>query len=72
MMEERSIKNFFKKLSSPELTNRYFVSLFGNIAKYGLSSISGIIIARALGPASYGDLSFLLTSFLAINNIFST
>lgn len=48
---------------------RFFSSLAGNILQVGFSFVTGVVIARALGPAGYGDLSFLIGSFAAIANL---
>ena len=51
---------------SKRVKTRFFTTFFVNIAKIGLSFIAGIIIARSLGPAGYGNFSFLLGSFVSI------
>lgn len=48
---------------------RVGASLFGNVARSGLAFASGIITARALGPSAYGDLGFLLGSFVALGSL---
>jgi O-antigen/teichoic acid export membrane protein len=48
---------------------RFFFSLFGNILQIGLLFSSGVVVARTLGPASFGDLIFLVGSFAAIANL---
>ena len=48
---------------------RFLTTLFVNIARVGLSFIGGIIIARSLGPAVYGNYSFLLGSFISITTL---
>lgn len=48
---------------------RFLSSLAGNILQVGFSFVTGVVIARALGPADYGDLSFLIGSFAAIANL---
>src|SRR5881394_3230635 len=49
------------------VTVRFGATLFANVFRMGLSFLSGIIIARGLGASSYGDLSFLLGSFVSIS-----
>ncbi len=49
--------------SSHSFKTRFFTTFFINIIKVGLGFISGVIIARSLGPSGYGDYNFLLGSF---------
>jgi O-antigen/teichoic acid export membrane protein len=54
---------------------RFIVTLVANILKVGLSFTAGIIIARSLGPAQYGNFNFLLgsfTAFIALINMASS
>ena len=48
---------------------RFTVSIITNILRSCLSFITGMIIARNLGPENYGDYSFLIGSFIAIRQI---
>ncbi len=48
---------------------RFFFSLAGNILQVGLSFVTGVVIARSLGPVDYGDSVFLIGSFAAIANL---
>ncbi len=48
------------------IKTRFFATLFANIGGMGLSFLAGIIIARGLGPAGYGNFNFLLGSFASI------
>ena len=45
---------------------RFSISLAANIARAGISFLTGLIVARALGPSGFGNLAFLLGSFTAI------
>ncbi|MDP3651342.1 MAG: lipopolysaccharide biosynthesis protein [Rhodoferax sp.] len=45
---------------------RFFFSVVANIARAGASLITGLLIARGLGPSDYGNLAYLLGSFWAI------
>lgn len=60
-------------LASPNFKERTVVrfgtTFVANVLKMGLSFLSGLVIARGLGAANYGDLNFLLSSFAAINLI---
>jgi len=48
------------------IKTRFLATLFANIGGMGLSFLAGIIIARGLGPAGYGNFNFLLGSFASI------
>jgi O-antigen/teichoic acid export membrane protein len=45
---------------------RFLASLLANIIRMGLSFCTGLIVARGLGAANYGNYSFLLGSFTSI------
>ncbi|MFA6583413.1 MAG: lipopolysaccharide biosynthesis protein, partial [Elusimicrobiaceae bacterium] len=45
---------------------RFLTSLTGNGTASVLNFLSGVMMARALGPDSFGDITFLLASFLAL------
>lgn len=45
---------------------RFFVSVAANAFRAGVTFTTGILIARGLSPSGYGDLAFLLGSFVAI------
>jgi O-antigen/teichoic acid export membrane protein len=45
---------------------RFAVSLASNGARAGISCLTGLLLARALKPISFGDFSFLLGSFFAL------
>lgn len=49
--------------------SRFAVSVFANILRGGLSFITVLILARALGPGRYGDFAFLIGSFVAIKSL---
>jgi len=53
-------------INNQSIKTRFLTTLFVNILKVGLSFLSGIIIARGLGPAGYGNFNFLLVSFASI------
>ena len=46
---------------------RFGVTVVANVLRAGLSFATGILIARDLGASRYGDLNFLLGSFVAIS-----
>lgn len=50
-------------INAESVKARFLVTLAVNIIKIGFSFISGILIARALGPLEYGNFNFLLGSF---------
>jgi O-antigen/teichoic acid export membrane protein len=44
---------------------RIGATLVATVTRSGLSFFTGLLIARGLGPAAYGDLGFLLAAFVA-------
>lgn len=48
---------------------RFLVSIASNGARSLISFACGLVIARGLNPAGYGDLMFLLGSFVAIRSL---
>lgn len=48
---------------------RFLTTLITNGLRGGLSLVTGIIIARVLGPSGYGDFNFLLGSFVAFASL---
>ena len=50
---------------NPSLKSRFIVSLFSNIFRGAVSFLTGLVIARGLGPENYGDFFFLLGCFMA-------
>lgn len=50
----------------PSVKLRFFVSVLANGVRAGLSFLAGLLVARGLQPAAYGDLMFLLSSFVAV------
>jgi O-antigen/teichoic acid export membrane protein len=48
---------------------RFGASLIANLLRGGLTFVSGILIARQLGAAGYGDLNFLLGTFVALSQL---
>ena len=53
--------------ASHRVTLRFAVTFVGNGLRMALSLLTWLIIARAMGASGYGDLTFLLGSFAAIN-----
>lgn len=51
------------------LSVRFSVTLATNVVKAALSFASSLVLARVMGPSGFGDLSFLLVSFAAINKL---
>lgn len=51
------------------LSSRVKISVVANTLRSLISFISGLIIARGLGPSNYGDLMFLMGSFVAIKAV---
>ena len=48
------------------IVKRCIVSVGANIARAAVSLVVGLLVARGLGPADYGNLAYLLGSFWAI------
>ena len=44
-------------------------TLVANATRSLLSFAAGLVVARALGASRYGDLTFLLASFVAIGSL---
>ena len=60
----------FEKNNSPGFLKRSLFSIITNVIKAFLSLLTGLLIARGLGPNDYGILTFLLASFAAIGSLF--
>lgn len=45
---------------------RFLTTFITNILRVGISFITGLVIARSLGPGEYGNFSFLLGSFTSL------
>ncbi len=56
-------------IGSTRIVVRFGATLVANVLRAALSFVSGLMIARGLGAASYGDLNFLLGSFAAISGL---
>lgn len=56
-------------LNSKSIKTRFLLSVASNTARAGINFLSGLLVARALSPAGYGDLTFLLVSFSAIRTL---
>ncbi len=54
---------------SERIAIRFGATLLANLLRGSLSVASGLLIARGMGAAQYGDLNFLLGSFAAINQL---
>ncbi len=48
------------------IKSRFLVSVVANAIRAGITFASGILIARGLAPSGYGELTFLLGSFVSI------
>jgi O-antigen/teichoic acid export membrane protein len=48
---------------------RFLSSFFSNIFRSAISLITGLLIARWLGPSDYGRMSFLIVSFTAFRTL---
>lgn len=54
---------------STSIKIRFAVSVGSNTLRAVIGFVTGLVIARALNPAGYGDLMFLLGSFVAIRSV---
>src|SRR5688572_3036969 len=54
-------------VESHRVTRRFAVTFVANGVRMALSLLTWLLIARGLGASGYGDLTFLLGSFAAIN-----
>ena len=54
---------------SQKVVVRFGATVLANVLRLVLSFLSGLVVARGLGAAGFGDFSFLLGSFAAINQI---
>ena len=53
-------------MSLTSIKTRFLVSVGANVLRAIISFFTGLLIARGLTPAGYGDLAYLLGTFLAI------
>lgn len=51
---------------SVSVKTRLLISIGSNVVRAAITFATGLVIARALRPAAYGDLMFLLGSFIAL------
>ena len=49
--------------------SRFIYTVISNITRSGLSFLTGIVVARGLGPNDYGSYMFLLGSFTAVRQL---
>lgn len=56
-------------LHATSLKTRFLVSVGANVIRAMLGFLSGVLIARGLNPSGYGDLMFLIGSFVAIRSL---
>ena len=49
-----------------DVPQRFLITLAAQISKSALSFLTGMIVARGLGPVEYGNLAFLLGSFAGL------
>lgn len=53
----------------PSVQSRFKATIIANVLRSGLSFITGLLIARGLGPEQYGNFVFLLGSFVALRQL---
>lgn len=57
------------QLDKNNIRGRVLYSLSGNIIRAGLSFLTGILIAKGMGPESFGVFGFLLASFTVLTQM---
>ncbi len=55
--------------NAPSVKKRFFISLLVNIFRGAISFTTGVLLARWLGPEEFGNMAFLLSSFLAFRQL---
>lgn len=53
-------------IGTHSVSRRFLITLVAQISKSALSFLTGMIVARGLGPTEYGNLAFLIGTFTAI------
>lgn len=56
-------------MSQGSILSRVLASFLGNVLRAGLSFITGMLLARGMGPTDYGVFAFLLASFTALTQL---
>jgi O-antigen/teichoic acid export membrane protein len=56
-------------LNATSVKTRFLVSFVSNIVRGVIGQATGLLVARGLNPSGYGDLMFLLGSFVAIRTL---
>lgn len=51
------------------IDKRFIYTFFSNLFKSGLNFITGLLLAKWLGPEDFGRMAFLLASFIAIKSL---
>ena len=54
---------------SDSVRRRFLFTLAANLTRAALSFLTGLLLARWLGPAEYGNMAFLLGTFLGIRQL---
>src|SRR4051812_3568071 len=67
-MEGRIRRNAGPGLST-SITSRFAVTFFSNAFRGAIAFLTGVFVARGLGPEQFGDFNFLLGTFLAIRQL---
>ncbi len=56
-------------IDSTSVKTRFIVSIVSNTVRSVIGFFSGLLIARGLNPSGYGDMMFLLGSFVAVRTL---
>ena len=51
------------------VTKRYLITLLFTFGRSGLNFVTGLLLARFLGPSDFGTMAFLLGTFLALRQL---
>jgi len=68
-MKSSLITRFISILNNQSIKFRVFVSLISNVFRAGLNFVTILLLARSLSSSGYGDLMFLLGSFVAVRSL---
>ena len=56
-------------INSTSIKTRFLISVAANMTRTVIGFFSGLLVARSLNPSGYGDMTFLLGSFVAVRSL---
>lgn len=68
-MRDSLLTGFASVINTQSIRVRVVISLFSNIVRCGINFITILVLARGLTSSGYGDLTFLMGSFIAIRSL---